>query len=308
MRLPFSRNKAAVPAAAPRRNAGASATPAAADDGPVELARTQARRRLIGAVVLLAAGVIGLPMLFETQPRPLPVDTPILLPPGAVSRPAVVTGERSVANSMRPVPALPPDAGTETAAAPGAVQPAADPPPVRPSASATPAPERLLTPAPTPAPTSAPKPAPKPAPALAPASASRPSATAATAATPLPLPPQLPVPLPVPLPAPAPTPTAAAPAPAVAKTGSPASMPAATAPDAAGRFVVQVGAYNDAERLKAARQRLDKLGFKSFTQDVETAGGKRTRVRVGPFTSRAEAEAAAARVKAAGLQANILSL
>ena len=50
------------------------------DNGPVQQARVRARRRLIGAVVLLAIGVVGFPMLFETQPRPLPGDIPIELP------------------------------------------------------------------------------------------------------------------------------------------------------------------------------------------------------------------------------------
>jgi DedD protein len=43
----------------------------------VEKARTQARQRLVGAVVLVAAGVIGFPMLFENQPRSLPLNTPV---------------------------------------------------------------------------------------------------------------------------------------------------------------------------------------------------------------------------------------
>ena len=36
--------------------------------------------------------------------------------------------------------------------------------------------------------------------------------------------------------------------------------------------------------------------------------GKRTRVRLGPYTTRAEADAAAAKLKAAGLPANVLAL
>jgi DedD protein len=41
---------------------------------------------------------------------------------------------------------------------------------------------------------------------------------------------------------------------------------------------------------------------------AETSEGKRIRVRVGPFASRAEADKAAARVKALGLPAAILTL
>ena len=43
-------------------------------------ARQRARRRLIGAGVLLAIGVIGFPLLFETKPRPVPADVPAVQP------------------------------------------------------------------------------------------------------------------------------------------------------------------------------------------------------------------------------------
>lgn len=127
--------------------------------------------------------------------------------------------------------------------------------------------------------------------------------------------------------APAPAPPAAAASavtkpPAAAPARAPASAPSKAEkadkpektertekPDpATGRFVVQVGAYNDLERLKAARARLEKLGFKSYTQDVDSPTGRRTRVRVGPYATRQEAEAAAAKVKGAGMQAAILAL
>jgi len=71
---------------------------------------------------------------------------------------------------------------------------------------------------------------------------------------------------------------------------------------------VQVGAYSDAATLREARQRVERLGLKTYTQVVDTAAGKRTRVRIGPYASRAEADAAAAKVKGAGMPANILAL
>ena len=80
----------------------------------------------------------------------------------------------------------------------------------------------------------------------------------------------------------------------------------ASAPSA--RVVVQVGAYVDPAKLGDARQRVEKLGFKTYTQVVQTDAGQRTRVRVGPFASRAEADRAAARIKASGLPAAILTL
>jgi DedD protein len=54
----------------------AAATPAES----VDAMRRRARHRLIGAVVLVLAGVIGFPLLFDTQPRPVSVDIPIEIP------------------------------------------------------------------------------------------------------------------------------------------------------------------------------------------------------------------------------------
>lgn len=76
----------------------------------------------------------------------------------------------------------------------------------------------------------------------------------------------------------------------------------------AGRFVVQVGAYTDPATLREARARVEKLGFKTYTQVVGSTAGPRTRVRLGPYSTRDEADAAAARLRRAGLPANILAL
>lgn len=46
----------------------------------VEAMRRRARHRLIGAAVLVLAGVVGFPLLFDTQPRPIAVDIPIDIP------------------------------------------------------------------------------------------------------------------------------------------------------------------------------------------------------------------------------------
>src|SRR5690606_28498596 len=40
----------------------------------VEATRARARRRLVGMVVLVGAGILGFPWLFETQPRPMSAD------------------------------------------------------------------------------------------------------------------------------------------------------------------------------------------------------------------------------------------
>jgi DedD protein len=121
-----------------------------------------------------------------------------------------------------------------------------------------------------------------------------------------PAPSTTPAPTPAPAPAPAPAPVAKAPPPA------PAAKPAAPAPskpDAAGeRFVVQVGAYADAASVRNVRQRIERAGLKTYTQVAKTPEGDRTRVRLGPFNSRAEAERAAQKIKSLGLTSSILTL
>ena len=56
----------------------------------IEVMRRRARHRLIGAAVLVLIGVIGFPMLFDTQPRPIPVDIPIEIPDRNKVAPLVV--------------------------------------------------------------------------------------------------------------------------------------------------------------------------------------------------------------------------
>jgi DedD protein len=88
---------------------------------------------------------------------------------------------------------------------------------------------------------------------------------------------------------------------------APAAAPAAT-PAAAERLVVQVGAFAEEAGARAVRQKLEGAGLKTYTHVAQTADGKRIRVRVGPFETRADADKAAARVKALGLPAAVLTL
>lgn len=268
MRLPFLRSKEEP--ASERGRAAASA----AGDLPQDAAkaRTRARQRLVGALVLLAVGVIGFPILFETQPRPLPVDTPIEIvrPDGSLS----VATAPAAAGKVQPVTLPPPDAGIEAVPAASAAVPAVAPAPAAP-------PPKASAPAPAPVPTPAKPPkeeAPRERPAPPPAAKPAPATVAVPAAPPV--------------------------APPVAV---PVAPPAASAAQAA-RFVVQAGAYLDATSLRDARQKVEKLGLKTYTQVVETPTGKRTRVRVGPYENRPDAEAVAARIKATGLSVVVLTL
>jgi DedD protein len=224
-------------------------TAAAAPEGAAqaEAARVRAKRRLIGAVVLLGLGVVAFPLLFETQPRPIPVDIAIQIP----SR--------------------------------DGAPPLALPAPAKPAAGSAPAPKVAAAPAPVPAPVEA-APPPK-------AAATEPAP--AKGAEPAP-------PKPAPQKAADPVPPKAAPA----KTE--AAKPAAT--ETNGRFVVQVGAFAEAAAVREARSKVEKLGLTTYTQQVDTASGPRTRVRLGPFATREEADKAAAKVKAAGLPGAVLAL
>jgi DedD protein len=71
---------------------------------------------------------------------------------------------------------------------------------------------------------------------------------------------------------------------------------------------VQVGAFADATRAKDARTKLESAGMKTYTQVVDTKDGQRTRVRVGPFSDKGDAEKAAKKIKALELPAAILTL
>jgi DedD protein len=224
-------------------------------------ARVRARRRLIGAMVLLGLGVIAFPLLFETQPRPIPVDIPIVIPPRDGAAPLALPAPKPAAT---PAPTPTP--------MPAPVAAASAPPPL-PAVEVAPS-----APVPAPAP---PKPAVVAAPAPKP-----PVETAKPAAT-----------------VPKPAATEAAPKP-VAEL----PKPVAPSPSPAGRFVVQIGAFAEAAAVRDVRSKAQKAGVATFTQVVDTNDGKRTRVRVGPFASREEAEKAAAQVKAAGLPGSVMAL
>lgn len=75
-----------------------------------------------------------------------------------------------------------------------------------------------------------------------------------------------------------------------------------------GRFVVQVGAFADAVRAREVRLKVEHAGLKTYTHVAETKEGSRIRVRVGPFSTRAEADKVAQKIKKLDLPAAILTL
>jgi DedD protein len=161
----------------------------------VEVVRKRARHRLIGASVLVLAGVVVFPLLFDTQPRPVPVGIPIEIP-----------GKDAVKPLRAPA------------------QPAAAPPGDKKDA--------------------------------------RPAA--------------------------------------VEGAGTPAA-------EMKSRSVVQVGAFADAAKAHETRLKMEKAGFKTYTQVVETPEGQRTRIRVGPFATKEEAEKMGEKIRALNLEVAILT-
>jgi DedD protein len=75
---------------------------------------------------------------------------------------------------------------------------------------------------------------------------------------------------------------------------------------AATGYVVQVAALNDPEKAKQMRDQIGASGVKAYTEVVPTTNGNVTRVRAGPFASRAEADKARDKLKTVGLNGNVL--
>ncbi len=250
---------------------------AAAQAESVEAMRRRARHRLIGAAVLVLAGVVGFPLLFDTQPRPIAVDIPIEIPDRAKARP--LTGAAADRTPAAPAvaPAPPAPAPAPVAAAPGGVSPSAAAP--APGAPAAPPAAASAVPAPP---------------------ATRPTESAAARAEP--------------------APSSRADAPAAKdeaararallegrSTGAASATTTAADPGEA-RFVVQVGAFADAALARDTRARLERAGLKTYTHVAETKEGKRIRVRLGPFATRAEADKAAEQARRLDLPATVLTL
>lgn len=256
-------------------DAGASSTGATET---VDALRRRARHRLIGAVVLVLAAVIGFPLVFDTQPRPVVVDVVIQIPDRARVKPLAMPTLPTPASAAS-APATSTVAVSEQVAASASVS-------VTPKGDvvsrdflpnkAKPIVERSY-------------------------SATKSEVVAAPEVT-------------QPVTAPVPAASGGAPAARSADDGSRARAllegkdpPKPGAADA-GRFVVQVGAFSDAAKMRETRLKVERAGLTTYIQVVETADGKRTRVRVGPFSSRSEADKAAVKIRSLDLPASILTL
>ena len=143
--------------------------PVAAASSPaesIEALRRRARHRLIGAVVLVLAAVVGFPLLFDTQPRPVAVDLPIEIPDRNQVHPLPPLPQSPVASGRVTAPAA-----TPAASAPAVAEAKPEPTPAPPEPAEEkvaqaepekkPEPKPEAKPEPKPEPKAEPKPEPK---------------------------------------------------------------------------------------------------------------------------------------------------
>jgi len=74
------------------------------------------------------------------------------------------------------------------------------------------------------------------------------------------------------------------------------------------RLVVQVGAFATQEKVNELQGKLAAAGIKSFTQKVATSSGDKIRVRVGPFSDKAAAEKMKLQLEKIGLNGSLIPL
>ncbi|MGF6504843.1 SPOR domain-containing protein [Paraburkholderia sp. 32] len=249
--------------------------------------KQRARRRLVGAIALVVAAVIILPMVLDSHPKPVTDDISIDIP----NRPAPKLS-RSTANEdvqAGVAPDSPPAADTGVAAsglapATSAATTAAASASAAKSTQSTAAKQGATPSAATGAVTAAtPKPAAKPQ-------------TQSLAANTAPAVPAKQTK------APATTPSAStddeantATASADANSGTPASPPG-------NRFAVQLGAFSNEANARNWAAKLKAAGVPTYTEHRKQADGSTlTLLRAGPFADRAAATAAVAKVREAGL-------
>jgi len=256
----------------------------------VDEMKRKARRRLVGAVVLVLGAAIVLPLLLEKEPRPLGDDVSVRIPPvdesKFVNRLTGKTGDakalpkaetRAIAvapakSDVKPdvpaesAPASPPTPPSTTTEAKKTVVTEGE---QRGSASSAPsAPKADAKVAEAPTPSSETKPAAKVEAKTAPAAESSSDPKPALAAV-----------------NPAPSPTSDA---------------APAAPAKADGFVVQLAAFADDKGANALANKLKRSGYAAYVQPVETSRGTLWRVRVGGYASKPEADAARVTLKGEG--------
>lgn len=256
----------AVRSRAKRRGSKESREDEALD--PVLPEKKRARRRLIGAVALVLAAVIGLPMVLDSEPKPLADDIAIQIPSkdkpagGAIARTDMPSASKIAASASL-------DAKEEVVEAPAPAEKEAH-------AAAEPAKAKDDAKAADAAPKASDKTA---SPAIAKAEPKSADTHDKSDKT-----------------------DDAARAKALLD-GKPDPKAAEKKP---GKYVIQVAALATKEKVDELQDKLKSAGIKSYTEKIATASGDRTRIRVGPFASKEEAEKAKAKIVKLGLNGTLV--
>jgi DedD protein len=104
----------------------------------------------------------------------------------------------------------------------------------------------------------------------------------------------------------APKPAASKPVPAPPEASKPSAATAA-GPAKKGDWVVQIGSFGEEENAKRQAQRVNTYGYKPDVSSVRANGRSMYRVRVGPYATRAQADATASSLAAHGFVAQVVS-
>ncbi|NYT86083.1 SPOR domain-containing protein [Pollutimonas harenae] len=240
--------------------------------------RGRARRRLIGALALVLAAVIVVPMLFDSSVPEDEISTPVvvpaIVPPSTDSNVALAPVAPDPATNGTQTPE--PDAAAQDSSSGTAQQPVpADPQPESVEAEPTPEPAEPVQPKPVEKPEPEPEPEPKPAPKPEPKPSTERTDDGSVAI-------------------------------ALLEGRSPA--PASTATSDKGNFILQIAAYTTEQDANIRRDRLVSAGVTNAYVEKASPGGKPTyRLRVGPFPTRDAAQAAQARLRALGYDNGFIS-
>ncbi|AUN96381.1 SPOR domain-containing protein [Pseudazoarcus pumilus] len=219
--------------------------------------KKRSRRRLVGAAALALVAAIVLPMVMDSEPATSVHDIQVSIP------------ERGLDSSpISALPETPPSRPTEIPTVPDSAAPEVEEA-VRPV-------EPVVEPEPRPAP---------------PAAATAQGAEREAA-------PRAPTDEPTPVQAQTPPEADVAESSAEAERARAILEGRTTSPPVSSdEFVVQVGAFSDADKASSRQLELAARGFKSY---IERSGGV-SRVRIGPFASRVDAEAMLRRLESASL-------
>jgi len=234
--------------------------------------KKRARRRLVGAVALVLAAIIALPMILDSEPRRLADDIAIQIPSkdSPATRPDSSRSAPSSTARSRVSASAGLDSGEEVIQPPAA--PASSAEPQKSAAGLSPAPDTAVKSE------TQQKPAPKIEDNVTvralPARKSDESERAK----------------------------------AILEGRVSANADSAPASGSAGAeaYLVQVAALASRDKVNELQKRLKNAGIKSHTQKVATANGDRIRVRVGPFPNREEADRMRTKIGKLGLNGTLV--